>query len=202
MKLVPAESSRAYTPIARRGDGGMAQGSKDFGSFIMTVEREIFMAKHDIGAPGLRNGIFHSSYTEGDIVLMAGSMLIRNGVILAVRADSGHYHPTQMNMAAVLQGLGMFGVDLTRITLYDFDDTPLGMADEFLHAHVGWDQYVARRRDELRHRLETDKERTRRGLEARHPHLQPPPVPPRPRATGSTGPEPYNISVSPPNYNN
>ena len=171
---VPADSRHAYTLISRRAEGGgQATGSEDFGGFIMTMERELYMAKHWVGGRGSQKGTFHSSYTAGERVIMAGNMLIEGGVIRTIRSDSGHYQPTEMNMAALLQALGMYGVDLHTIDLMDFKGDPIGKADDFLHARVSWDQYLVQRANERAHRVESDNVRLGQGGQVRFPHLQP-----------------------------
>lgn len=110
----------------------------------MTLDREVYMAKHKIGGEGLRDGIFHSSYTAGEPVLMAGTMLIRNGAVQAVRCDSGHYKPGSINCALFLQGLGMFGVNLRKVTVYDFKGKESGAAFDLLKSNMSWDKLEAR----------------------------------------------------------
>ena len=190
MRLVPAESSHAYTAIRRKGENGNAEdASQDFGCFVMTLERELYMAKPLVGDAGSQEGMFHSSLTAGGVVTMAGSMLIRNGKILAIRSDSGHYKPTRMNLGLLLQALAMYGVNLKQITLYDFDGANIGMAHDFLKSKMTWDEFEKRRRDERAHRITAEEERNRRGLAPRFPHLpkRAPAVPARP---GTLAPAP------------
>jgi hypothetical protein len=188
MELTLAESRRAYNgTITRAGNAG----SVDYGGFIMTMERELFMAKHWIGDIDSRAGVFHSSYTAGDRVIMAGNMLIKGGVIWAIRSDSGHYQPTEMNMAALLQALGMLGVSLRRIALFDYKNNPLGTAPDFLKARESWDQFVQQRTDERQNRKESDDYRQDTlGQKPRFPHLQPKSAPqtmPQPTASSNVG---------------
>ncbi len=170
MTLVAANSSNAYNPEVDRG--GSNGASVNFGGFVMTMEREVFMAKHAIVGACSRLGVFHSSYTAGDRVIMAGTMLIESGVIKAIRSDSGHYHPTQQNMAALLQGLAMFGVDLRPIRLVNFDGTPLGTAREFLSSRMTWEQFKKQLFEERSDRIETDDARFKRGMAPKFPHLK------------------------------
>ncbi len=144
-ELVPAESKRAEAAIARMGDDGeKSPASKGYGGFVMTLDRELYMAKHKLGGEGMRDGIFHSSYTAGEPVVMAGTMLIRNGYIQAVRCDSGHYKPGSINCALLLQGLGMFGVNLRKVAVYDFKGGELGTAFDLLKSNMSWDKLKAR----------------------------------------------------------
>jgi hypothetical protein len=154
-KLVPAESERAFVEISRRGANGADRAftKKNFAGFVMTIERELYMAKHDIGTSHGHDGLFHSSYTKGQQVMMAGTMLIENGRIKAIRGDSGHYKPTEQNMAMLLQALGMFGVDLSRIELYSWDDRLIGNALAFLKSNLSWSQFCSQRSNEQAHRV-------------------------------------------------
>jgi len=184
--LVLAESSRAYTKIIRKGiDGERSEGSPDFGGFAMTMERELFMAKHSVGHESAYDGLFHSSYTAGQSVIMSGTMLIKQGTIRAVRADSGHYQPTDMNMVGFLWALRMFAVNLGKVDLLTFDAQPLGTALEFLRSHLSWDQYRLQRENELVNRFKADKKRGKIGLPPRHPHLQPQGTAPQPRTAAT-----------------
>ena len=184
-RLVLANSAHAYATIARRGVTKKASTLPDFGMFVMTLERDIFMAKPDIGANGKNNGLFHSSFTGGDIVIMAGTMLIRGGVILAIRPDSGHYKPTEMNMALLLQSLAMYSVNVDRIELYAWDATLLGTGNSFLKSRMSWKQFVEHRKDEQEHRIETDNHREFYGTgQKKFPHLKnapPPAIPSLPK---------------------
>lgn len=181
-KLVLAESKHAFTPIARKNEQGrMAKASENYGTFVLTMEREIFMAKPYVGQHGARDGIFHSSFTGGDLVTMAGTMLIIEGQIRGIRPDSGHYKPTEMNMALLLQALGMFGVNLRKIQLFSYDGEDRGTGLEFLAARMTWAQFDKQRRDERTHRIDTDDTRDAYGVNKKFPHLQRGPrIPPRP----------------------
>jgi hypothetical protein len=188
---VLAESSRSYAPeIARQGAGA---GSQDYGGFVMTLEREVFMARHRVVGAYTHAGVFHSSYTGGDRVMMAGTMLIRGGVIRGVRSDSGHYHPTEQNMAAFLQGLAMFGVNLGLIDLFGHAADSLGTGLEFLRSHMTWDQFTKQRQAEQAHRAEGDKYRVAKNLPPRSPQPQPVPTAtiPTPVGVGGTGTPAY-----------
>ena len=179
--LVPAESSRAYTALRRRGlDGHGVDGSENFGCFVMTIERELYMAKPFVPQGPTKDGMFHSSFTCGDVVTMAGTMLIKDGRILGIRADSGHYKPTQMNMALLIQALTMYGVDLKHIKIYEWNGFEVGNITDFMKSRMSWDEFVKQRRLERTHRLETDEARDIRGLDRKFPRLVPPPLPPRP----------------------
>jgi hypothetical protein len=138
-KLTPrlAESSRGYVPMVRDG----ATGSAGFSGFVMTVNRDIFMLRHDFDSRRTKNNQFHSSYTGGALVAMAGTILIQKGRIYGVRTDSGHYWPGLHNMNSFLMALRMYGAQISKITLYDFKNTDLGKADVFLAKNTNWDLY-------------------------------------------------------------
>ncbi len=160
--LVIAESSRAFNPEVVRKD---ADASQNYGGFIMTPERVLYMAEHSVGKHNKKDGIFHSSYNHGNLVMMAGTMLIVRGRIRAIRPDSGHYRPTEMNMALMLQGLKMYGVDLRKINLFSFKGDPIATADQFLRQQLSWPALVKQRENELGHRAKTDERRVDRGID-------------------------------------
>jgi len=105
-----AESDRGYVALKR---GGALQ-TKDWSGFIMTMSREIFMAKQDA-----RGRVFHSSYTGGNRVAMAGTIGIFRGRITGIRTDSGHYAPGLHSLIAFLWALKMYRVNLKGISLLD-----------------------------------------------------------------------------------
>jgi hypothetical protein len=190
MRLMLANSKKVYVPINRKGTNGQVEeSSKNFGCFVMTLERELYMFEPLVGAANSQSGMFHSSFNGGDVVTMAGSMLIKNGKILGIRSDSGHYKPSHMNMAFLLEALAMYAVDLKRIRLYDFDNTELGNGFEFLKARMSWSEFQTRRRDERAHRITSEEERKRRGLPSRFPHLPGRAPAPPPRAMAVVPPQ-------------
>jgi hypothetical protein len=172
--LLLAESKRAYTAIRKKGnDNTVVEVFPGWGCFVMTLEREIYMAKPDVGAVGSKAGIFHSSFTGGDIVTMAGTMLIENGIVKGIRTDSGHYTPTNTNMSMLLQALAMYGVDLCRIRMYHWDGTELGKAMDFLKSNLSWEAFVQQAGNERKHRTDAEEERAKRNMPARFPQFRP-----------------------------
>ena len=141
--MVPAESEKAEAGIARREENSEDKyaASPGYGNFVMTLEREVFMAKHTV-SNDVYSSIFHSSYTAGGPVILAGSMLVKRGDIRAIRCDSGHYRPSRFNVVLGLQGLQMHGVNLRRVRLYDFKGGDAGTAYDFLRKGVKWDDYI------------------------------------------------------------
>jgi hypothetical protein len=171
--LLLADSQRAYTAIRKKGeDNTIVEVFPDWGCFVMTLQRDIYMAKPTVGAVNSQSGMFHSSFTGGDIVTMAGTMLIRHGIIKGIRTDSGHYTPTQMNMAMLLQALSMYGVDVSRIKLYNWDGTELGKAPEFMKSNMTWEAFVRQAANERGHRTSAENERAARGLPAHYPQFR------------------------------
>src|SRR5262249_56532973 len=117
-------------------------------AFIMTLDREIFMTKHEFHPPTPGNN-FHSSYNGGKPVTMAGTILIENGVIKGVRTDSGHYKPGLHNLTTFLWALTMYQVNLSRISLYDYAGNFIATADAYLGGFGrSWQQFADGRQKE------------------------------------------------------
>jgi hypothetical protein len=128
LDLQPADSSRAFNAK------GVGTCMKDFGAFVMTKDLEIYMSKHCIS-----KGIFHSSYTNQSPVVMAGTMLIKHGVVRAVRSDSGHYQPNTQEFRRFLRQLGALGVCLSRVDVFSHEDEGrnyLGKASDVLNGKI------------------------------------------------------------------
>ena len=118
LKLRLADSQHAAVPEGlRNANLPGAQASPGYGTFVMTQDRNLYMAIHSLGESGTFAGIFHSSYSGGSRVIAAGSMKIQNGRVLGYRADSGHYQPTEHSLRFLLQALMMYGVDCGRVEL-------------------------------------------------------------------------------------
>lgn len=137
MKLVPVNSSDYYDQSKDK-----KHTLAGWGSFVMTMNREIYMAKHWVGQYGEENGFFHSAYLGGQPVSCAGSMLVEHGRILKVRGDSGHYKPTDSNMFALLQALQMLGVLLKDMKVVSFDGKVETSAPQFFKTNANWDLLV------------------------------------------------------------
>jgi hypothetical protein len=165
-RLVKLNSEDYYTKLARRAapGGAMAHGFEGWGPFVMTLERVFYMTKHTLNEPGLPN-IFHSSYTGGGTISAAGTMLVVDGRLKGLRPDSGHYKPLAANTLAALQALGMFGVKLQEVMVYDFMGSPAGSGAEFVKDQAKW-KTLLDARDNLK--------------DLRGTNPVPPPLPPRP----------------------
>jgi hypothetical protein len=124
---VLAESKYAYEPdavvMASRKPGAIP--NTDYGFFVLTMSRDLYMAKHRTGGPA-RKGFYHSSYVAGDPVVCGGTMLIQQGVIKRIRFDSGHYQPQANNYRALIMALRMWGVPLQDVKFEDFNGWLLG----------------------------------------------------------------------------
>lgn len=156
---VLAESKRAYNREA--GVKGLRQ---DFGFFVMSMSRDIYMMKQgDIGK-GYRT--FHSAYLAGDTIMAAGSMLIERGVIKGIRNDSGHYHPTASQTIALLQALRMLGVNLTNVDMYDYDNIKIDKAPKFFHDNAKWDLLLQQRDATAAQNRSVARSRPRPGVKA------------------------------------
>jgi hypothetical protein len=145
-KLEPANSKYGYHPIIRRDPGNeVAPAMHGWSPFIMTLSRYIYMAKHDFDADRYKDNYFHSSYNDGHRVGMAGTMSVINGVITAIRLDSGHYHPGLHSLTSFLLALRMYQVDLRKISLLDFRGDWIGdvtaSADDFLRSGRSWETF-------------------------------------------------------------
>jgi len=140
LKRVLAESKYGYVAIGRPG-GGQAQFN-DYSGFIMTVERELYMTKHDFDSNKTSGNTFHSSYLGWTSrVAMAGTILIEDGRIRGVRTDSGHYQPGLHNLNAFLWALRMYGVPLDSVELFDYKGDSKGSAATFLASQKRWEVY-------------------------------------------------------------
>jgi hypothetical protein len=194
-RLTLADSSRCYTEVSRRGENGrMAVGSKDYCIFAMTLERVVYLGKADVGETDSHSGIFHSSFNGGGIVTMAGTIHIVHGRIKGIRADSGHYKPTEMNMALFLQALAMYGVPIENIALFSYDGESRGFALEFLKSRMSWTEFDKQRRLERAHRLNGDDYRAAIDLPKKFPDLKRGPAVQRPAVPRTNLPLP----VAPP----
>lgn len=107
LKLVLANSSLVGWTYAPGITDAMMDA--DYAGFALSMGRELYMAHHKGGFE--EENFFHSSYLAGDTVLCTGTILIENGVVKAVRNDSGHYQPTLEHLLNVVLTLEMHGVD-------------------------------------------------------------------------------------------
>ncbi len=92
-----------------RGHTAPAMMSPGYAGFALSMGRRFYMAEH---RGSFCRNFFHSSYMAGDAVLCAGTILIRQGKVLAIKNDSGHYRPTVQHLLNAVQTLEMYGVDI------------------------------------------------------------------------------------------
>jgi len=138
---VPAESSRAYNKdafVINRNPN--ARPNTGYGFFVMSMSRDFYMMKHKVSGPN-GGGLYHSAYLNGGTVAAAGSMLIRDGRILRIRSDSGHYRPQDTNMVGALRALQMLGVSLANIKVEDHEGETETSAANFIAANGSWDKF-------------------------------------------------------------
>jgi hypothetical protein len=124
---VLAESRHAHEPNAflRTALKPGALPNDHYGFFVLTMGRDLYMARHQAGGQG-HKGFYHSSYVGGDPIVCSGTMLIEKGVIKRIRFDSGHYQPQANNYRALVMALRMWGVSLANVAFEDFNAHLLG----------------------------------------------------------------------------
>ncbi len=112
-----ADSSHAYdaAAMAKRID------AKGYGFFVLTMSRDLYMAKHRVFGGQGKPGFYHSSYVGGDSVQCSGTMLIEGGVVKRIRLNSGHYMPHESNLRALIMALRMWQVNCEAIVFEDFE---------------------------------------------------------------------------------
>jgi hypothetical protein len=149
-------SSRAHV---ERGPN--AQLFRTFGFFTMSMSRDIYMAEHYVAADPVwdgdgelvmlqTKGIYHSSYLSGVAAMFAGSMLIQAGRIRAIRSDSGHYQPADVNTAALLRTLTMHGIPINQIDVYDYAGNLDIDGASFMADNGGWAQILQQRASNMK----------------------------------------------------
>jgi hypothetical protein len=128
-----------------------APGFSRFAFFVMSMSRDLYMRQHysatlkpiPYAATNLNPGIYHSSYLGATGVSFAGSMLVENGIIRAIRNDSGHFQPIDSNYVALLWALQMYGVSIDPIWLFDYTGWKVTKARHFLNVNGDWEKLVS-----------------------------------------------------------
>jgi len=159
---IPVNSKEMHNPEAFVVKPGQRPNA-DYAAFILTMDRRLYMGRHEPGTPNKFDGFYHSSYIAGQTVMAAGSMLIRDGRILRIRSDSGHYKPVDTNMLQLLQTLKMVGVPIHNIFVEDFLGGNAVRGPVFWVANGDWYK-MTKHRDEnlaLRRNLHSYKEERR-----------------------------------------
>jgi hypothetical protein len=121
-KLELAESRHAYVKEAQVRSGDAV----NYGFFVLSMSRDLYMAKHRMFDSNGPKGFYHSSYVAGEPVQCSGTMLIERGKIRRVRLNSGHYMPQLNNLRALIMALRMWGVPVNDIVFEDFKGNPIG----------------------------------------------------------------------------
>lgn len=87
---------------------------------------------------GFRKNVafFHSSLVGGEHALSAGTLAIKEGKIVQIDLDSGHYTPKPKHLALALVHLRLHGVDLSTVTVKPFQGN-FRPAREFLGGELG-----------------------------------------------------------------
>jgi len=153
LRLVRLETKKLPSNVARRAHLGapMEAQPEGWAAFVMTLEREFYMSVHHYGSsnPNQPN-VFHSAYSWGRPISMAGTMKVEKGRIIGLRNDSGHYQPGSNQITVCLQALAMFGVPLQPIRVITFAGADIGNGDEVVRAGFKWSNY-----EESRHGYRT-----------------------------------------------
>ena len=123
LQLRPANSRHAWNSE----DPGARGITENYGPFVMTMDLEMYMTQHS-----KVKGVFHSNYVNQRPVLMAGTMLIENGTIKAIRCDSGHYQPNSHEFNRFINHLSALGIHLSNIEVFDYEGDSAGMANRVL----------------------------------------------------------------------
>ena len=150
--MVLAESRHAHEPGAfvRAATKPGALPNDNYGFFVLTMGRDLYMARHRAGGQN-NKGFYHSSYVGGDPIVCSGTMLIERGVIKRIRFDSGHYQPQANNYRALVMALRMWGVPLDRVVFEDFNAHLLGtdLSKTVQDPRIGTVDYVLSQTDTM-----------------------------------------------------
>lgn len=107
-------SGESYTT---RSDKGTVKEAK----FVMTPQGAIFASvKFSEKLDGSKRSLHHSSFTA-EPVAAAGLIKIRNGKLIYVICDSGHYQPDAIHTRRFLQSMQKRGVQLAGLPVGFFD---------------------------------------------------------------------------------
>ena len=84
-----------------------------YAGFAMSMSRKLYMGNHR--GCFHKDNFFHSSYLSGETVMCTGSIYIKNGSVIGLCNDSGHYKPTIEHLANVVLALSAEGVNPAQI---------------------------------------------------------------------------------------
>ncbi|MCB0392930.1 MAG: hypothetical protein KDD25_00130 [Bdellovibrionales bacterium] len=88
--------------------------------YIMDEEGRIYIENPNFSGP--RSNIRHSSFFWGKPVAAAGTLIVRNGVIVRINDFSGHYKPKKKQFAQFLEQLSRMGLSVDFDELYSIHD--------------------------------------------------------------------------------
>ncbi len=120
-----ADSMHAYDPGAMATNDSCLP-APDYGFFVLTMSRDLYMAKHHATDGKRGSGFYHSSYVGGSPVQCSGTMLIKMGRITNIRFNSGLYKPQLNNYRALIMALRMWAVPVNAIKFESFNGQPWG----------------------------------------------------------------------------
>ena len=147
------------TMKANKGTSGNKKGDMtddDWGYFVMSFDRELYIGGHMTTPNSDKWAVFHSSYLGGMPVQFAGSIRIIDGIVKGVRNNSGHYKPGDSFFINILEQLKTVGVPLKEVELRNFKDDPIEdkdgniyPADKYLQDNGCWEKVLERKKEYL-----------------------------------------------------
>lgn len=148
----------AHSFSIREGDINKADLKEGYANFVLTMGGDIYMAPHAYNRT-TKQSFFHSSYTSGQPVQAAGSILLTYGALEGLQNNSGHYQPTDSYMVNVLKHVQMLGHTITnKIKVWNYGGSTWTGAADFIEAEGNWEALVKRQKmqhDNWQGRLET-----------------------------------------------
>jgi hypothetical protein len=86
-----------------------------FGGYVVSISGDFYSGPHSEGRAQGRSGEYHSSYLAGNVVLCAGEIRIKDGVVSHINNNSGHYRPSGSNLARAVEALAVEGVNIKNV---------------------------------------------------------------------------------------
>ena len=154
--LVVVNTEKANYHTVDDKKGGM-QGLRDnWAYFALSFDRDLYIGAHMTKSLGGIRPEYHSSYLQGVPIQFAGSIYIKNGLVLGVRNDSGHYRPGDKFFINILAHLKTVGVNLKKLKMYNFEDDEIlnkdgkvYRADRYLEDRGSWELVLERKQEFL-----------------------------------------------------
>ena len=117
-----------------------------YSGFAMSMSQTIYVAKHHMqGSAHSGNFHYHSSYLGGESVLCAGTIKIEQGVVKAIRTNSGHYQPLDEHMLNVVKLLQTVGAPIQNIDIESHNGQLVSKASYFLASQGNWQALMKRK---------------------------------------------------------